>query len=162
MKGILVAVIVVIAGIAAIALFTQTFTDNYETKQISHNTNFNPVNSRFYEGEFNVWSSEVQVDRAPELLVEIIVFDSGNGDYEITIHYAIYETDRATYNSLNESSRESLLLVSRNGLNRVNDRIVLHSIPMTYVWVLRFQADEKTSPWSIDIRLTLLYNWGLN
>ena len=161
MKGTIVAVVVVIAGLVAAVYFSHAFSESYDTKLISHSTNFDPSITQFYVGEFRVLSSEVQVDRAPEVLFEITVFDSGN-DNDIGIHYAIFGTDRATYNSLNETARESFLLDSRNRINRVNDRMILQISPMTYTWVIWYQAEEKTSSWSIDILLTLIYNWGLN
>ncbi|MHA2067394.1 MAG: hypothetical protein ACXABY_23745 [Candidatus Thorarchaeota archaeon] len=159
MKGIAVAGVVIIASVVAVAYFSQAFAETYETRQFTHSTNFDPSLTQFYEGEFRVLSSEAESDRPPEVLIEVLVFDTGNDVYNIIINYAIYETDLATYDSLNDTSREQLLVDSRRTWNAVNDRIILLNSPMVYVWVIWFEAQAKTNPWSLDITLSLLYNW---
>ncbi|MHA1925564.1 MAG: hypothetical protein ACXABV_09330 [Candidatus Thorarchaeota archaeon] len=161
-KGIAIAVATIVSGLLIVAFLPNAFTPTYETKQIGHSTNFNPSLLQTYVGEFRVFSSEVQSDRASEVLIEIEVFDSGNDDYNIDVYCAIYSTNRTTYDSLNESMRDAFIVDSKSGLNKINDRIVLEGSPMTYDWVIWFEAPEKTSRWSVDMVLTMLFNWGLD
>jgi hypothetical protein len=152
---------IAVVGIGAAVYIVQISSESFETRSISHNTNLNPNLLYEYAGGLSVRSSETQSERPPDLYFEIAVVDTGNDVVTVTIHYAVYDTDLITFKSLNESSREQYLVGLRTGAESVDDSIQLHSHTSAYSWVFWLEADSKTDAWSVDVRLTLRYNWGL-
>jgi hypothetical protein len=49
---------------------------------------------------------------------------------------------------------------SNVGAESVDASIQLHSHTSAYSWVFWLEADSKTDAWSVDVQLTLRYNWG--
>ncbi|MFW9944923.1 MAG: hypothetical protein ACFFB7_07990 [Candidatus Sifarchaeia archaeon] len=164
-KSVRVATAIIIAiilfGIGAAVYLIQTSSESFESRTISHNTNLNPNLRYEYAGGLTVQSSETQSVRPPDLHFEISVVDSGNDIVTVSIHYAVYDTDLVTFKSLNESSREEYLVDSGVGAESVDGSIQLQNHASVYSWVFWFEADSKTDAWSVDVRLTLRYNWGL-
>jgi hypothetical protein len=151
---------IAVVGIGAVVYFFQTSSESFEARTISHNTNLNPTLHYEYAGGLAVRSAETQSERPPDLHFEIAVVDTGNDVVTVTIHYAVYDTDLLTFKSLNESSREQYLVESNVGAESVDASIQLHSHTSAYSWVFWLEADSKTDAWSVDVQLTLRYNWG--
>jgi len=155
------AVAIAVVGISAAVYLVQISSESFETRSISHNTNLNPNLLYEYAGGLSVRSSETQSERPPDLHFDIAVVDNGNDVVTVTIHYAVYDTDLITFKALNGSSQEEYLVGSGMGAESVDSSIQLHSHPSDYSWVFWLEADSKTDAWSVDVELTLRYNWGI-
>ena len=115
----------------------------------------------YYFGEAAVASSEVQTSIAPDVYFTVNLDNTGTDSVTVTIHCAIYDCDQSTFDSLTWSELDSLYLVEDgNFTNSVSDYFNIHNYSDTYVWIIWFDASSKTSTWSVDIDVTLRYNWG--
>ena len=137
----------------------------YETRVLlsDHNrdvTIHDPLET-YYREEFNVYSSEVQTSTSPDVNFDISVYDTGSDSVSVTIHFAIYETDVSTVDSLSWSELNSYLIEEGDYLTQVDDFFNLNNYADTYTWVIWFDASSKGDTWSVDIDLTLRYNWNL-
>ena len=134
----------------------------FETRSIvSYNNNDVDIYPVYYYSEFNVYSYETETAIQPDVYFEISVDDTGVDAVTVTIHYAIYETDAATvYGAATWSELDVYLLGSGDTPTSVTDFIDLNNYADTYTWVLWFEASSKTDTWTIDIDLTLRYNWS--
>ena len=114
----------------------------------------------YYYDEFSVSSSETQTTTAPDVSFDISVGSTGNDSVSVTIHFAIYDIDQATFDSISTwPGLDSYLAEQGDYTNSVSNWFDLNNNADTYVWVIWFEATSKTSVWSVDIDLTLRYNW---
>lgn len=117
----------------------------------------------YYRAEFDVYSSEVQTTTPPDLLFEITVDDTGVDAVTITIHVAVYNTDMATVDGASTWAELDPYLMGEG--DYVDQDVAayadLENYASTYTWVFWFEASSKTDTWTIDITLTLRYNWNL-
>ncbi|MGY5875318.1 MAG: hypothetical protein RTU30_06210 [Candidatus Thorarchaeota archaeon] len=141
---------------------TSTIPPSHSTRQIvqylSTDVNLYPS---FYSGEFAVYSSETQTSVAPDFLFDITISDTGSDLVYPSVHYAVYNIDMTTFNSLSWAALDSYLVEAGDDPNPAWDYIDLHNYADTYVWVFWFEASSKTTTWVTDITLTLRYNWNL-
>ena len=115
----------------------------------------------YYYDEFDVTSSETQTSIVPDVLFEISVVNTGSDAVTVTIHIAIYDMDQASFDAIPTwGGVAPYLISSANYTTTVDTFINLNNYADTYTWVIWFEATSKTSTWSIDIDLTLRYNWG--
>ncbi|MFW9833590.1 MAG: hypothetical protein ACFFEK_06320 [Candidatus Thorarchaeota archaeon] len=135
----------------------------YDTRSIaSYNDQDVQLYSNYYYDEFDVFSSETTTTTAPDLQFDISVVSTGSDGVVVTIHFAIYEIDQATFDSIPTWGGVAPYLVdSGNYTTNASDFYNLNNYADTYVWVLWFDASSKTDVWSVNIDLTLRYNWNL-
>jgi hypothetical protein len=168
MKLILVVVVIAIVAVASTLVVLNMMSANtpslYDEREIAsyNNTNIN-LYPTYYRAEFDVYSSEVLTSTPPDLLFEITVQDTGSDSVSVTVHIAVYNTDLATVDGASTWAELDTYLM---GEGDYTDEPVaayadLENYASTYVWVIWFEAAYKTSTWSIDITLTLRYNWNL-
>ena len=136
---------------------------SYDTRPL---TSYNNVDvdlfGNYYYAEFDVYSSEVLTTTSPDVLFEISVDDTGSDAVSVTIHCAIYEIDQTTFDSITTwPGLDSYLVEESDYTNTVDDFFNLNNYASTYVWVVWFEASSKTDIWTVDIDLTLRYNWNL-
>ncbi|MFX0107927.1 MAG: hypothetical protein ACFE7R_06575 [Candidatus Hodarchaeota archaeon] len=144
---------------------TTTSGDLYSTRVVADYQNQDIDLASYYRAEFSVSSSECQTSWEPDLHFDINVESTGS-DTNVTvgIFYAVYDTDMATVDSLSWEDLETYRLYGGPAYgdtipNPVDDFINLYNYAHDYTWVFWFEADYKTSVWSVDITLTLRYNW---
>ena len=115
----------------------------------------------YYYDEFYVSSSETQTSTAPDVQFDINVVDTGVDAVSVTIHFAIYSIDQTTFDSITTwPGLDTYLVEEGDYSNSVSSWFDLNNYADTYVWVIWFDASSKTDVWSVDIDLTLRYNWG--
>ena len=157
----LIAVVVVVIVIGAAAAFillsgpsgpqTRTIA-TYEDEDIE-------LWPTFYREEFTVTSSETQTDTQPDLKFLIDV-STGSDSVSVDIYVEVYDCNLATFDSLSWSELGDDYLVDwETDSDSLDDFIDLHNYAETYTWVIYFTASEKTDTWSVDIDLSLRYNW---
>lgn len=136
---------------------------SYDTRSIvSYSGTDVDIYPTYYYDEFSVYSSEVQTSTQPDVYFDINVYDTGSDSVTVTIHVAIYEIDKTTFDSISTWSGLNPYLVDQgNYTSSTLDFFDLNNIADTYVWVIWFEASSKTDTWSVDIGLTLRYNWNL-
>lgn len=134
----------------------------YETRSVvSYSSTDVDIYPAYYYSEFSVYSYETETSISPDVYFDINVFDTGTDTVTVTIHYAIYETDAATvFGAATWAELDMYLLDEGDTTSTVDDFINLNNYADTYTWVLWFEASSKTDTWSVDIDLTLRYNWG--
>ncbi|MHA1951725.1 MAG: hypothetical protein ACXAAO_12760 [Candidatus Thorarchaeota archaeon] len=135
----------------------------YDTRSIASYSNSDvDLSPIYYYAEFDVSSSDTQTSTSPDLFFDISIGSTGTDSVTVTIHYAVYETDGATvYNAATWSELNIYLLDDGDTTSSVNSYINLNNYADTYTWVLWFEASSKLDTWSVDIDLTLRYNWNL-
>lgn len=117
--------------------------------------------SSYYYDEFYVSSSETQTSISPDVEFNIDVYDTGTDVVSVTIHFAIYEIDMTTFDSISTwSGLDSYLMQEGDYTDSASTFFNINNYSDTYVWVIWFEASSKTDVWSVDIDLTLRYNWG--
>ncbi|MHA2027184.1 MAG: hypothetical protein ACW98U_14880 [Candidatus Thorarchaeota archaeon] len=134
---------------------------SYDTRSIatysSTDVDIYPI---YYYAEFDVYSSETQTSISPDVLFDINVSDTGTDSVSVTIHYAIYNIDSATvFGAATWAELDTYLVDDGSTTSSAYDFINLNNYADTYTWVLWFEASSKTVTWSVDIDLTLRYNW---
>jgi hypothetical protein len=158
---IIIAVLVTVVVVVAVVVPRLSPQSSYETRSIETWTNedvelYSPT---YYRWDFSVASSEVQTSTVPDLHF-LISIDKGSDIVSVTIHIAVYEMSRAAFDSYSTWAEvEPYLLSQSDHINSVNDFINLRNYASGYVWVVWFEAASKTSVWSVDMQLTLRYNW---
>lgn len=136
-----------------------TYGERSLTSYSSTDVDISPI---YYYAEFDVYSSEVQTSIQPDVLFDITVIDTGTDAVMVTTHYAIYNTDAATVVGAATWAELDIYLVNDyDTTSSVYNHIDLNNYADTYVWVVWFDASSKTVTWSVDIDLTLRYNWGV-
>jgi flagellar basal body-associated protein FliL len=135
----------------------------YSTRTIASYSNEDiDLYSTYYYNEFSVSSSETLSSTAPDIRFVINVWDTGSDSVTTTIHVAVYELTKATFDSISTwSGLDPYLVESGNYTNSASDFFNLNNYSDTYVWVIWFDASSKTSVWQVNIDLTLRYNWNL-
>ncbi len=136
---------------------------SYDTRLLSSSNNIDvdifPV---YYYDEFDVYSYEVQTSTDPDVYFEISVDDTGSDAVTVTIHFAIYEIDQTTFDSISTwAGLDPYLVEEGDSTTTYTDFFNLNNNIDTYVWVIWFDATSKTDTWTVDIDLTLRYNWNL-
>ena len=134
----------------------------FDTRSIaSYNNADVDIYPAYYYSEFNVYSYETETSIQPDVYFDISVDDTGSDAVTVTIHYAIYEVDAATvYAATTWSELDVYLLGSGSTTTFVSAYVDLNNYADTYTWVLWFEATSKTDTWTVDIDLTLRYNWS--
>lgn len=158
--------VLVIIGIIMVAMFLLPLlnlnggTTGYQTREIdSYNNSDVELYPTFYRAEFYVSSSDTQTSTVPDLDFEIYV-STGSDSVTVTIHIAVYDCSLSTFDELSWSTLDSSYLMDDGDYtSSVNTYINLDNYANTYVWVVWFDASYKSSVWSVDIDLTLRYNW---
>ena len=134
--------------------------DYGERTLASYNNSDADLFDSYYYDEFYVSSSETQTSTPPDVQFDISVDDTGDDIVSVTIHFAIYDIDQTTFDSISTwSGLDSYLIDDGDYIGSASDWFDLHNYADTYVWVLWFEASSKTSIWTVDIDLTLRYNW---
>ena len=89
---------VVVVGIIAATMFLGG--PGYQTRIVDefYNEDIELSDTTFYRDEFRVSSSETQTDIRPDLHFNIYV-NTGSDDVSVTVHIAVYELDRSTFDS---------------------------------------------------------------
>lgn len=131
----------------------------YDTRSVATYSQDVDLSPTYYYGEFDVYSSETQTSIQPDLFFDVSVIDTGTDSVTVTIHYAVYETDAATVVALSWAALDAYLMEDWDSTSSVNSHIDLNNYADTYTWVLWFEASSKLDTWSVDIDLTLRYNW---
>ncbi len=165
-KIIAVVAVIAVVAIALIVIVPPMLAPpaTYGEREIAdyNNTDVNlyPV---YYLGEFDVYSSEVQTTTPPDLLFEISVDDTGVDSVSITIHVAVYHATMATVDAASTwAELDPYLMGDADYVDQdVAAYADLENYASTYTWVIWFEASSKTDTWTIDITLTLRYNWNL-
>ncbi|PNX52881.1 MAG: hypothetical protein BV458_07335 [Thermoplasmata archaeon M9B2D] len=136
---------------------------SYDTRALQSSNNVDvDLYPTFYYDEFSVYSSEVQTSTPPDVYFDISVDDTGSDSVSVTIHFAIYEIDQTTFDSIPTWSGLTSYLVEDGDYSTARtDFYNLNNYASTYVWVVWFEATSKTDVWTVDIALTLRYNWNL-
>jgi hypothetical protein len=134
---------------------------SYDTRSItSYNNSDVDLFPTFYYDEFYVSSAETMTSTSPDISFDISVVDTGTDAVSVTIHFAIYEMDQVSFDAIPTWGGVAPYLVqSGNYTNSVTTFFNINNYSDTYVWVIWFDAASKTSTWTIDIDLTLRYNW---
>ena len=134
---------------------------SYETRSVATYSNTDvDIYPVYYYAEFSVSSSETQTSISPDVLFDISVGDTGTDSVSVTIHYAIYNIDSATvFAAATWAELNTYLVDDGSTTSSAYDFINLNNYADTYTWVLWFEASSKTVTWSVDIDLTLRYNW---
>ncbi len=139
---------------------------NFESRTLVSYNNidvdiYEPLGTYYYD-DFDVYSYEVLTTTSPDVLFDISVDDTGVDAVSVTIHIAIYDIDRATFDSITTwSGLDTYLVDEGDYTNQVDTYFNLNNNADTYVWVFWFDAASKTDTWTVDIDITLRYNWNL-
>ncbi|MFW9847396.1 MAG: hypothetical protein ACFFD6_11650 [Candidatus Thorarchaeota archaeon] len=159
--GLIIAIIVV-GGIVVVLLPNLGGNGaSYDERQIqAYNNQDISLSPMYYSDEFYVYSSEVQTSTAPDLLFEIDFDHTGSDSVSVDVYCAIYDIDKTTVDDAPTwAELDSYKVGEFTRSDPVSDWIDLHNSAGTYTWVIWFDASSKTSEWSVDITLTLRYNW---
>ena len=114
----------------------------------------------YYYGEFVVTSAETQTSTQPDISFDISVDDTGVDAVSVTIHFAIYDIDKVSFDAIPTwPGLDSYLVQEVDYSTSVSSFFNLNNYADTYVWVVWFEATSKTDVWTVDIDLTLRYNW---
>ncbi|MHA2080983.1 MAG: hypothetical protein ACW99H_07555, partial [Candidatus Thorarchaeota archaeon] len=107
--GVIICVILII-GMVVIALvwmgsiwsfFGGIGTPSYDERSIaSFNNQDILLYTDYYYDEFDVSSAETLTSTSPDIFFEISVDDTGADAVSVTIHFAIYDIDQATFDSI--------------------------------------------------------------
>ncbi|MHA2352698.1 MAG: hypothetical protein ACXABX_06225 [Candidatus Thorarchaeota archaeon] len=131
-----------------------------ERALVTYNNSDVDLFGSYYYDEFSVSNSETQTSTAPDVQFDINVVDTGVDAVSVTIHFAIYDIDQTTFDSITTwPGLDSYLVDEGDYLNTASSWFDLNNYADTYVWVIWFEASSKTVVWSVDIDLTLRYNW---
>ena len=134
--------------------------DYGEREIASHNNTDVQLFSTYYYDEFSVSTAETQTSIEPDLQFDISVDDTGVDVVTVTIHFAIYDIDQTTFDSIPTwGGLDPYLVQDGDYTTSVSSFFNLNNNADTYVWVIWFEASSKTSVWTVDIDLTLRYNW---
>ncbi|MFW9958662.1 MAG: hypothetical protein ACFFCT_11385, partial [Candidatus Odinarchaeota archaeon] len=162
--GMIIIAMVFMGGL--LSIFGGIFTgdgSSYQNRNL-FSTNNEDINifPDYYYDEFSVYSSEVLTSTQPDVYFDISVDDTGSDAVSVTIHFAIYEIDQTTFDSiLTWSGLDSYLVEDGDYSTSCTDYFNINNYASTYVWVIWFDAASKTDVWTVDITLTLRYNWNL-
>ena len=86
--------------------------------------------------------------------------DTGVDAVSVTIHFAIYDIDKVSFDAIPTwPGLDSYLVQEVDYSTSVSSFFDLNNYADTYVWVVWFEATSKTDVWTVDIDLTLRYNW---
>jgi hypothetical protein len=167
--GAIICVILIIAMVLIAVVFLGSFMSIFggftgttygERTIASYNNSDVDLFSTYYYDEFSVSSSETLTSTVPDISFDISVDDTGVDAVSVTIHFAVYNIDQTTFDSIPTwPGLDSYLVEEGDYTNSVSSWFDLNNNPDTYVWVIWFEATSKTSVWSVDIGLTLRYNW---
>ena len=114
----------------------------------------------YYYDEFSVYSSEVLTSTSPDVHFDISVDDTGFDSVSVTVHFAIYEIDISSFDSITTwPGLDSYLVEEGDYITSQTSFFNINNYASTYVWVVWFEASSKTDTWTVDIDLTLRYNW---
>lgn len=153
--------VVIVGLIILTALFGGGPEPEYGERVIDeyNNSDVNLSDTTFYRGGFSVSSSETLTDTQPDLLFEITV-DTGSDSVSVSVHIAVYDIDVDTFDDITTWSEANNHRIGYGDINPpVNHFIDLHNYADSYTWVFWFDAAEKSDTWSVDITLTLRYNY---
>ena len=158
----MVVIAVVFLGTFA-SLFNWGGGPSYQTRSIASYSNQDvSLFPSYYYDEFSVSSYETQTTTSPDLDFEISVTSTGSDGVTVTVHVAVYEIDKTTFDGISTwAGLDSYLVDQGDYTTTASDFINLYNYADTYVWVFWFDASSKTSTWSVNIDLTLRYNWNL-
>lgn len=133
----------------------------YDTRSVaSYNNSDVELFPTFYYDEFSVSSAETMTSTSPDIYFDISVDDTGTDAVSVTIHFAIYDMDQASFDAIPTWGGVAPYLVqSGNYTTSVSTYFNINNNADTYVWVIWFDAASKVDPWIVDIDLTLRYNW---
>jgi hypothetical protein len=134
----------------------------YQTRSLLNSNNEDvSIFPTYYYDEFTVYSSEVQTTTSPDVYFDISVVSTGSDAVSVTIHFAIYEIDKITFDGIPTwGGLNSYLVEQGNYSTSCTDYFDIYNYASTYVWVVWFDAASKTSVWNVDISLVLRYNWS--
>ena len=159
--GMVVIAMVFMGGV--LSMFGGIFSggSSYDTRSItSYNNSDVDLFPTFYYDEFSVSSAETMTSTSPDVYFEISVVDTGTDAVSVTIHFAIYEMDQASFDAIPTWGGVAPYLVqSANYTSSATSFFNINNYADTYTWVIWFEASSKTSIWTVDIDLTLRYNW---
>jgi hypothetical protein len=142
--------------------FTTGGGPTYQTRSLASSTQDVNLFPSFYHNEFTVYSSEVQTTVAPDVYFDISVDSTGSDAVSVTVHFAIYDIDMTTFDSIPTwSGVDSYLVQQGNYSTSATNYFDIYNSASTYVWVIWFDAASKTDVWTVSIALTLRYNWNL-
>jgi hypothetical protein len=135
----------------------------YSTRSLQSSNNVDiDIYPTYYYDEFSVYSSEAQTTTSPDVYFDISVDDTGSDAVSVTIHFAIYEIDQTTFDSIPTWGGLDSYLVEDGDYSTARvDFFNIYNYASTYVWVIWFDAASKADIWTVDITLTLRYNWNL-
>ena len=169
--GAIICVVFIIGMVVIAVVFLGTFASifnwgggtSYQTRSITTYSNQDvELFPTYYAGEFSVYSSETQTTTSPDLDFEISVISTGGDSVTVTVHVAVYEIDKTSFDAISTwAGLDSYLVDQGDYQTTASDFINLYNYADTYVWVFWFDASSKTSTWSVNIDLTLRYNWNL-
>lgn len=136
---------------------------SYSTRTIASYSNEDvELFGSYYYDEFYVSSSDTMTSTAPDIEFDIDARNTGSDDVTVTIHFAIYEIDMTTFDSISTwGGLDPYLVEDGDYLDRAEDFFNINNYAETYVWVIWFEASSKTDVWSVDISLVLRYNWNM-
>lgn len=169
--GVIICVIFIIGIVIIAVVFLGSFASlfnwgggpSYQTRSIVTYSNQDvSLFPSYYYDEFSVSSFETQTTTQPDLDFEISVVSTGSDSVTVTVHVAVYEIDKTTFDGISTwAGLDSYLVNQGDYTTTASDFINLYNYADTYVWVFWFDASSKTSTWSVNIDLTLRYNWNL-
>jgi hypothetical protein len=162
--GMIVIAMVFMGGILSIfGGITTGGGSTYQTRSLASYSNQNiDIYPTYYYDEFTVSSADVQTTTAPDVYFVVNAADTGSDSVTVTVHVAVYEIDKTTFDSISTwSGLSSYLVQSGDFTTSHTGYFDINNYASTYVWVVWFDASSKTSVWSVDIALTLRYNWNL-
>ena len=114
----------------------------------------------YYYDEFSVSSSEVLTSTPPDVHFDISVDDTGFDSVSVTVRFAIYDIDITTFDSITTwPGLDSYLVEEGDYITSQTSFFNINNYASTYVWVIWFEASSKADTWTVDIDLTLRYNW---
>ncbi len=158
--GMVIIALILMGGVLSIFGGFTGATYGERTLASSNNTDIDLFSTYYYD-EFTVSSFETQTSTAPDVQFDISVDDTGVDVVSVTVHFAIYSIDQTTFDSITTwAGLDSYLVEEGDYTNSVSSWFDLNNYSDTYVWVIWFEATSKTSVWTVDIDLTLRYNWG--
>jgi hypothetical protein len=153
---------IVVVGVIAVTVLLGGPEPEYGERVVAdyNNSDIDLSDITFYRDEFSVSSSETMTSTQPDLLFQITV-DTGSDSVSVSVHIAVYELDIDTFDSIETWAETNDYLVAENDFAPpVNNYLDLYNYAETYTWVIWFDASGKTDTWSVDITLTLRYNWS--
>ena len=131
-----------------------------EREIASYNNTDVQLFTTYYYDEFSVTSAETRTSTQPDIQFDISVDDTGVDVVSVTIHFAVYDIDQTTFDSIPTwGGLDPYLVQDGDYTNSVSSFFDLNNNADTYVWVIWFEASSKTDVWTVDIDLTLRYNW---